>query len=174
MAAHEGHRRRRTLRMKGIRMPDDSHFMRIAIEQARTGLASGEQPFGTVIASKDTIVCQTYSRKLATSDPTAHAETLAVRAASQKLKQRTLEGCVLYTTCEPCPMCLGAMLNAGIKRLVMGARLRDLSANGVFNFGSYSAENFAAMMDWNLEIEGGILGEECVALYRTANIPLTR
>jgi tRNA(adenine34) deaminase len=155
-------------------MPDDSHFMRIAIEEARMGLAHGEQPFGTVIAMGDRIICQTYSRKVGMSDPTAHAETLAVRAASQTLKQRTLEGCVLYTTCEPCPMCLGAMLIAGIKRLVMGARLRDLSANGVFSFGSYSAENFAAMMGWHLEIQGGILSEECVALYSNASVPLSR
>lgn len=153
-------------------MPDDSYFMRIAIQEALTGLAHGEQPFGTVIATGDVIICQTYSRKVGLSDPTAHAETLAVRMASQKLKQRTLEGCVLYTTCEPCPMCLGAMLIAGIKRLVMGARLHDLSANGVFRFGSYSAESFAAMTGWNLEICGGVLGEECVALY--SNVPLSR
>jgi tRNA(adenine34) deaminase len=155
-------------------MPDDSHFMRIAIEEARIGLAHGEQPFGTVIAMGDTIICQTHSRKVSMSDPTAHAETLAVRAASQKLKQRTLQGCVLYTTCEPCPMCLGAMLIAGIKRLVMGARLRDLSANGVFSFGSYSSEKFAAMVGWNLEIHGGTLGAECVALYRNASVTLSR
>jgi len=155
-------------------MVDHRDFMRLAIAQARTGLANGEQPFGTVIASNNKIVFQTYSQKVALCDPTAHAETLAVRAASQRLR-RTLGDCILYTTCEPCPMCLGAMLNAGLKRLVLGARLRDLSAvNPVFAFGNYSAENFAALLAWNLEVTSGILTEECIELYRQASVPLTR
>ena len=145
-------------------------MMRIAIDEARAGLAKGEQPFGTVITSKETIVCQTHSLKVSTSDPTAHSETLAIRAASQKLQQRAF----VYTTCEPCPMCLGAMLNARVKRLVMGARLRDLSANAVFSFGSYSAESFASMVGWTLQIDSGVLAEECIGLYRGANTPLTR
>ena len=145
-------------------------MMRIAIDEARAGLAKGEQPFGTVITSKETIVCQTHSLKVSTSDPTAHSETLAIRAASQKLQQRAF----VYTTCEPCPMCLGAMLNARVKRLVMGARLRDLSANAVFSFGSYSAESFASMVGWTLQIDSGVLAEECIGLYRGASTPLTR
>jgi tRNA(adenine34) deaminase len=148
--------------------------MRIAIDEARAGLANGEQPFGTVVTLKETIVCQTHSLKVKTCDPTAHAETLAIRAASHKLQQRTLPDCVVYTTCEPCPMCLGAMLNAGVKRLVMGARLRDLSANTVFNFGSYTVENFASMVGWTLQIDGGVLGQECIGLYRGASLSLTR
>ena len=155
-------------------MSEDSRLMRIAIDEARAGLAKGEQPFGTVITSKETIVCQTHSLKVSTSDPTAHSETLAIRAASHKLQQRTLADCVVYTTCEPCPMCLGAMLNARVKRLVMGARLRDLSANAVFSFGSYSAESFASMVGWTLQIDSGVLAEECIGLYRGANTPLTR
>ena len=71
-------------------------------------------------------------------------------------------------------MCLGAMLNARVKRLVMGARLRDLSANAVFSFGSYSAESFASMVGWTLQIDSGVLAEECIGLYRGANTPLTR
>ena len=151
-------------------MSEDSRLMRIAIDEAREGLAKGEQPFGTVITSKETIVCQTHSLKVSTSDPTAHSETLAIRAASQKLQQRAF----VYTTCEPCPMCLGAMLNAHVKRLVMGARLRDLSDNVVFSFGSYSAESFASMVGWTLQIDSGVLAEECIELYRGASTPLTR
>jgi len=148
--------------------------MRIAIEEAKAGLAIGEQPFGTVITSKESIVCQTHSLKVSTCDPTAHAETLAIRAASHKLQQRTLPDCVVYTTCEPCPMCLGAMLNAGVKRLVMGARLSDLSASSIFSFGSYSAERFAAMVGWALQTDSGVLGEECIGLYRGTSASLTR
>jgi tRNA(adenine34) deaminase len=155
-------------------MPDDSHFMRIAIEEAQAGLASGEQPFGTVITRNNSIVCQTHSLKVTTFDPTAHAEALAVRTASQKLQQRNLADCHVYTTCEPCPMCLGAMLNAGVRRLVVGARLSDLSANSVFNFGSYSAESFATMMNWDLKIDSGVLGHECIRLYRDAGARVTR
>ena len=92
-------------------------MMRIAIDEARAGLAKGEQPFGTVITSKETIVCQTHSLKVSTSDPTAHSETLAIRAASHKLQQRALADCVVYTTCEPCPMCLGAIYWARLRRV---------------------------------------------------------
>ncbi len=155
-------------------MSNDTEYMRAAIEVARAGLSRGEQPFGAVIAAGDRIVSRAFSRKVATGDPTAHAETLAIRSAAQQLKSRMLEHCTLYTTCEPCPMCLGAMLNVGIRRLVIGARLSDLASNTVFHFGSYSAESFAAMMGWELAITAGILAADCTALYREAPVPLTR
>ena len=104
--------------------------MRIAIDEARAGLAKGEQPFGTVITSKETIVCQTHSLKVSTSDPTAHSETLAIRAASHKLQQRALADCVVYTTCEPCPMCLGAIYWARPARVFYAATALDAAAAG--------------------------------------------
>jgi tRNA(adenine34) deaminase len=85
---------------------DHEHFMAMAIEEARLGAAAGEQPFGAVIVRYGDVTCRARSLKVSTSDTTAHSETLAVKIATQKLGQRTLPGCVFYSTCEPCPMCL--------------------------------------------------------------------
>lgn len=149
-------------------------FMTIAIAEAREGQSQGEQPFGAVIVRDNMIVTRGHSLKVQRRNPTAHAETLVVSQAADALGQRTLKGCVLYTTCEPCPMCLGAMLNAEIDTLVVGARLSDLRAiSGAFVFGTYSAERFAEMAGWKLNVISGILGEECIDLYR-ASLTLTR
>jgi tRNA(adenine34) deaminase len=162
-----------------MEIPTTEHerFMAMAIEEARAGAAAGEQPFGAVIAHDGQLICRTRSLKVSTSDTTAHAETLAVKAATQKLGMRTLPpGCVFYATCEPCPMCLGAILNGGIDTLVMGARNRDVRrlAKLAFNFKDYTAERFAEMVGWNLTVVEGVLSDACVALYRDAAVELTR
>lgn len=154
-------------------MTNHEHFMAIAIEEAKLGLAQGEQPFGAVVALNGAVVCRTRSLKVATSDSTAHAESLAVKTATQMLKQRLLPGFVLYTTCEPCTMCIGAIFNAGIQDLVIGARLRDLDG-AAFKAGTYSVERFAAMVDWSPRITTGVLAEQCIALYNGSSVPLSR
>ncbi len=157
-------------------MTEHERFMAIAVEEALAGKAMGEQPFGAVVARDGEVVCRTRSLKVATCDATAHAETLAIKAATQALRTRTLTGCVFYCTCEPCPMCLGAILNGGIDHLVMGARNRDVRplAKLAFNFGDYSVERFAEMVGWKLTVVEGVLGDTCVDLYRTAGVELTR
>jgi tRNA(adenine34) deaminase len=151
-------------------------FMAMAIEEAKLGAASGEQPFGAVIARDGEVICRTRSMKVSTSDTTAHSETLAVKIATQKLRQRTLPGCVFYATCEPCPMCLGAILNGGINTLVIGARNRDINklAKVAFNFKDYTVERFAEMTGWDLKVIEHVRGEECIDLYTTAKVELTR
>jgi tRNA(adenine34) deaminase len=156
-------------------MTGHDRLMAVAIQEARLGGASGEQPFGSVIARDGAVICQTRSLKVSTSDTTAHSELLAVRAATQKLKQRVLDGCVFYATCEPCPMCLGAILNAGINHLVIGARksqLRQFSKTA-FRFSDYTVERFAEMVGWSLIVEQA-LPEQCIALYADATVELTR
>ena len=152
------------------------HFMALAIEEAKEGYAAGEQPFGAVIAREGEVVCKARSLKVSTSDTTAHAETLAVKYATRKLKQRVITGCTFYATCEPCPMCLGAVLNAGNNTLVMGARNRDVEdlADLAFNFNEYTAERFAEMMGWDLKVIEGVMTDQCVEMYRQANVALTR
>ena len=119
---------------------DHSRFMAIAIAEAKAGAAQGEQPFGAVIVRNGEVVVQSRSLKVSTSDTTAHSETLAIKYATQKLQTRTLPDCTFYATCEPCPMCLGAILNGGIGTLVLGARNRDVKklAALAFNFKDYS------------------------------------
>ena len=155
---------------------DHERFMAMAIEEAKLGAAAGEQPFGAVIARNGEVICRTRSLKVSTSDTTAHSETLAIRAATQKLGQRMLPDCVFYATCEPCPMCLGAILNGGISTLVMGARNRSIKqlAKLAFNFKDYTVERFAEMVGWELTVIEGVLENECIALYHDARVALTR
>ena len=88
----------------------DEIFMRRAIELAQTGVDRGAGgPFGAVIVRGGEIVGEGYNQVTSTNDPTAHAEIVAIRNACRKLKSFQLDGCVLYASCEPCPMCLGAI-----------------------------------------------------------------
>lgn len=154
-------------------MIDHVPFMRIAIEEARLGLAKGEQPFGAAVVVDGKLIARTHSLKIASSDSTAHGELLAVKAATQKLKTRMLTGATLYSTCEPCSMCAGAIFNAGITDLVVGARMRDLKSR-TFHVGTYSLETFAALLDWKVTITEGVLARECIALYSDSPIALSR
>lgn len=148
-------------------------FMDVALAEATAGRAAGEQPFGAVIVREGEIIARARSLKVSTSDSTAHSELLAIRAATTGLGQRTLEDCTFYGTCEPCPMCLGAMFNAGLKTLVLGARLRDLG-DVAFAFKDYSVESFAALVGWNLELIQGVRNADCTALYRDDTVKFSR
>jgi tRNA(adenine34) deaminase len=158
-------------------MTEHEKFMAIAIEEANAGAAMGEQPFGAVVARNGELIARARSLKVSTSDTTAHSETLAIKYATQKLGQRMLPSdAIFYCTCEPCPMCLGAVLNGGIKTIVMGARNKDVMkyAKLAFHFKDYSVESFVEMVGWDLKIINGVLSEECLALYTKARVELTR
>lgn len=155
---------------------DHGKYMAIAIEEARIGASQGEQPFGAVVVVDGEVVVRTHSIKVATSDCTAHSETRAVGLATRKLNRREIPEGIFYATCEPCPMCLGAILNSGMRTLVLGARSDQIKQDGrkAFNFGNYTVEGFAQMVGWDLTVIDGIANEECVALYKTAQVALTR
>ena len=95
--------------------------MRAALEQAYLALASGEIPVGAVVTCGGQIVAAAHNERETTGDPTAHAEVLALRRAAQALGRRRLEGCTLYVTLEPCPMCAGAAVMAGVESICFGA-----------------------------------------------------
>src|SRR5699024_6785238 len=85
-------------------------FMQIAIDLSREGMQAGHGgPFGSIVVKKGEIIGKGYNKVLSEHDPTAHAEIIAIREACRKLKSNQLEGCEIYTSCEPCPMCLGAI-----------------------------------------------------------------
>ena len=155
---------------------DHNRFMAIAIEEAKAGGTQGEQPFGAVVVRDGEVIVRSRSLKVSACDATAHSETLAIKYATQKLGRRELPDCTFYATCEPCPMCLGAILNGGINTLVLGARNRDIKqlAKVAFNFKDYTVERFAEMTGWNLKVIEGVRTDECVALYATSAIELTR
>jgi len=110
----------------------DERLLREAIRLARTRMHRGAGPFGAVIARDGVIVARGWNAVTATQDPTAHAEVVAVRRACRALDTFHLEGCVLYSSCEPCPMCLGAAFWARLDRLVYAAT-RDDAAHAGFD-----------------------------------------
>jgi len=103
-------------------MLPDEEMMLLAIEEARKAAALGEVPVGAVITDADgEVIACGHNIRETTNDPTGHAEIAAIRAAAEKLGSRRLNGCTIYVTLEPCPMCAGAIMNAWLKRLVYGA-----------------------------------------------------
>ena len=113
-------------------MHDDRAFLKKAIELAAEGIENGGGPFGAVITRDDEIIAEAGNRVVLLNDPTAHAEITAIRQASEVLSTFNLSDCTLYTSCEPCPMCLGAIYWAGIKKVVYSSN-RDDAAKAGFN-----------------------------------------
>lgn len=107
------------------------HFMDRAIELSAKGMESGAGgPFGCVIVRDGKILAEAYNEVLSSNDPTAHAEVLAIRRACHKLDSFMLDDCELYTSCEPCPMCLGAIYWARIERIYYANTRHDAQAIG--------------------------------------------
>ncbi len=102
-------------------LPSDELWMEEALRCAQRALEAGEVPVGAVVVCQDRIVGRGWNRTIADSDPTAHAEMIALREAGTALGNYRLIDCELYCTIEPCPMCAGALVHARIKRLVYGA-----------------------------------------------------
>lgn len=101
-------------------MNDDQQHLQRAIGLARTNVAQGGRPFGAVLVRHGEVLVDAVNEIHLTQDPTAHAELLAIRAASQQLGTR-LDGCVIYASGQPCPMCLSAMYLCGVERVVFAA-----------------------------------------------------
>ena len=103
-----------------------NEFMKIAIEEALSGMGSNEGgPFGAVIVRNGEIISVAHNEVVKTNDPTAHAEVTAIRIASRKLGKFDLSDCVIYSSCEPCPMCFAAIHWAKIKKLYYGSTRQD-------------------------------------------------
>jgi len=132
-----------------------------AVRLARQGEAAGEVPVGAVVVRNGEIVGRGWNAPIARTDPTAHAEILALREAAAAVGNYRLEGAALYVTLEPCVMCAGALVHARIAQLVFGAR--DLRAGGVRSkFRVADSE----LLNHRVEIVEGVLAVECVELLR--------
>ena len=108
----------------------DKKMMRIAINLSKKSVASGGGPFGAVIVKDGVIVGRASNSVTLTNDPTAHAEVNAIRKACRKLGKFDLSGCILYTSCKPCPMCLGAIYWSHIDQLFYGNDAKDAARIG--------------------------------------------
>jgi guanine deaminase len=142
----------------------DEDFMRQAIQKTREGIALGQSPFGSVIVREDSVVAATHNTVWRDCDPTAHAEVNCIRRAAAVLKTIFLNGCTLYSTTEPCPMCLSAIHWAKIDRVVFGATIADAAAAGFCEL-FVDARALAEMGRSPLRVESGLLREECAALF---------
>ena len=139
----------------------DADWMHRAIELAGTAQQAGEVPVGALIVEGDTCIGEGWNRPIRDSDPTAHAEIVALRAAAAALGSYRLNGATLYVTLEPCPMCMAAMVHARIARVVFGAwDPRQGAAGSVFDLAHSTALNH------RVDAFGGVLADECGALLK--------
>lgn len=136
-------------------------FMEAALEQARRARDAREVPVGAVIVRDDAVIASAHNETIARRDPTAHAELLAIGRAVAVSGDGRLEGCSLYVTLEPCPMCAGAIVLARIDRLFFGAF--DAKAGAA---GTLYAITEDARLNHRVETHGGILDAECAELLR--------
>ncbi len=139
----------------------DRQFMQQALSQAQLAAAAGEVPVGAVLVRDGQIISTGFNQPITNSDPSAHAEMMALRAAAQSESNYRLPGTTLYVTLEPCTMCAGAMLHARVERVVFGATDSKTGAAGsVLNVFSEKQINHQT------QVEGGIMGEECGQVLR--------
>jgi len=135
---------------------EDLDYLRAAIAEAQAAEANGEVPVGAVVVHEDKIIGRGQNRVLRDSDPTAHAEIVALREAGRALNNYRLEDCTLYATLEPCAMCAGAILHARITRLVYASP--DPKAGAC---GSVLSVMNHPQLNHKVEVVPGLLAEEC-------------
>jgi tRNA(adenine34) deaminase len=139
----------------------DQQFMTAAIAEARRAEAEGEVPVGAIAVAGGQIVGAGHNQPIRLNDPTAHAEILALRSAATRLKTYRLETVSIYVTLEPCVMCVGAMVNARIARVIYGARDEKAGALGsIYDIGRDGRLNH------RFEVIAGVMEPECAEIMR--------
>ena len=140
-------------------------FMLQAIELAKEGMLAGNGgPFGCVIVKDGEIIGRGSNMVLTTKDPTAHAEVVAIREACKNLNNFQLDGCEVFTSCEPCPMCSSMAVWANVSAVVFGASIDATAARGKARITIPAAEVIARSPAL-VEVYPGVLGAECTELY---------
>ena len=134
--------------------------MKAALKCAETALSEGEVPIGAVVVSGGKIISRGHNRRTKKQIATAHAEIEAIEKACKKLNSWRIPECEIYVTLEPCPMCMGAMLNARIKKVYFGA----YEAKGRSLTKEIAEAN---LLNHKIEVEGGVMEEECAQILST-------
>jgi len=134
----------------------DQQFMRITIEQAGIAEENGDVPIGAVIVHKNQIIAKAYNQREQLKDPTAHAEIIALTQAAAALENWHLNGCTMYVTLEPCPMCAGALVLSRMDRLVYGCD--DPKTGAVKSLYNIVTDG---RLNHRLEVTSGVLADEC-------------
>jgi tRNA(adenine34) deaminase len=144
----------------------DIYFLRLAIEQAQKGLDTpGGAEVGAVLVKDERVACAGFNEGDLQHDPTAHAEMVAIRRFCASMKTTKLEGYTLYCTLQPCGMCTMACLWVGISRIVYGAGREDVNSVCFESRHFDTADFIRQVFRDDLQVEGGLLAEECSAFY---------
>jgi guanine deaminase len=144
---------------------DKTDFMNEAINEAKKAIKTGEgMAFGAVIVKDGKIVGRGYNSVVKNKDPTNHAEMNAIRSACKNLNTENLQGCTLYSTCEPCPMCFTALWWANISNLIFGGTLEDVT--NISREILVSSEFLNKKSGSKIKIEKGFLKDKCLELYK--------
>lgn len=136
-------------------MRPEIHYMKIALDEADKAQQQGEVPVGAVVVAGSRVLSRNHNQTVNRNDPTAHAEVLALRDACLKKRSPRIPGCDLYVTLEPCAMCLGAAVQARIRRLVYGAA--DPKAGAVVSIMRFPF----VKTNHSIDVKGGILEDRC-------------
>jgi tRNA(adenine34) deaminase len=139
----------------------DEHWMQEALRAAQRALEAGEVPVGAVVVHEGKLVGRGFNRNIADSDPTAHAEVVALREAGAAIGNHRLGDCELFATIEPCAMCAGALIHARLKRLVYGAD--DPKAGAIRSV--MQVLNHPSL-NHRMEVRGGVLAGRCAELLQ--------
>ena len=139
----------------------DEAYMKLAIREAKKARAIGEVPIGCIIVYEDKIIARGYNKRVAKKSVLAHAEILAIKKACKKLGDWRLEGCTMYITLEPCPMCAGAIIQARIPRVVIGSLNPKAGCAGSV-LDMMHVEGFNHQVD----VTTGVCDEECSEMMK--------
>ena len=143
-------------------MPADDQWMRLALELAQQAAGLGEVPVGAVVVKDGEVIGRGFNRPIGSHDPSAHAEMVALREASQRLGNYRLTDCDLYVTLEPCVMCSGAIFHARIRNVVFGATDPKTGVAGsVMNL--YESKS----LNHHTAIRGGVMAQESATLLQS-------
>ena len=134
----------------------DIHHMQAALAEAAVAAAAGEVPVGAAVVVDGEVVALGHNRSISDADPSGHAEVLALRAAAKKIGNHRLTSATLYVTLEPCVMCVGAIAQARVARVVFGAYDRKAGA-----LGSMEDLSSSRALNHRFEVNGGLLADEC-------------
>ena len=137
---------------------DDERYMRIALEQAAAAAAADEAPVGAVIVAEGRVLATARNEREALRDPTAHAEMIAITQAAAALRSWRLEGCILYVTLEPCPMCAGAVVQARLPLVVYGCT--DPKAGACHTLYQIPTDT---RLNHRARVIGGVTADRCAA-----------
>ena len=147
--------------MNMIDNKQDERYMQVAIEQARIAEENGDVPIGAVIVCENRIIGKAYNQREQLQDPTAHAEIIALTQAAAALENWLLNGCTMYVTLEPCPMCAGALVLSRMERLVYGCD--DPKAGACKSLYNIVQDE---RLNHRLEVTSGVLAEQCSKLLQ--------